>query len=93
VQLSRSKTTVLSYLLLALFGMAASWISWFNQSFRLEYAVPVIFSTLMLFWIRNNPIYYAKPFYRNAWHLNTLLLCLTAFAGIMQLFPLLFGGF
>lgn len=93
MQLSRSKTTVFSYLLLALFGMVASWLSWYNQSFRMEYSVPVIFATLMLYWIRKNPVYYAQPFYRHAWHLNTLLLCLTAIVGIIELYPSLHGVF
>ena len=93
MQLSRSKTTVLSYLVLALFGALASWLSWFNQEFRLEYAVPAIFATLMLSWIRNNSSFYAQPFYRNAWRFNTVLLWLTAIPGLMLMLPKLVGGF
>jgi len=93
VQLSRSKTTVVSYLVLALFGTVASWLSWFNLDFRLEYSVPAVFATLMLFWIRNNPLYYAMPFYRNAWRLNTTLLWLTALPGLLLHIPLLFATF
>ena len=89
MQLNRSKTSVVSYLVLALFGVIASWLSWLNNDFRLEYAVPSVFATLMLFWIRNNPAYYAKPFYRNAWYLNTLLLLLTALPGLLLKLPVL----
>jgi hypothetical protein len=92
VKLSRSKSTVVSYLVLALFGVVASWLSWFNQDFRVEYSVPAVFATLMLFWIRNNPTYYAQPFYRNAWRLNTLLLWLTALPGLLLKFPTLVGA-
>ncbi len=93
MQLNRSKTTVVSYLVLALFGVVASWLSWFNHDFRLEYSVPAVFATLMLFWIRNNPTYYAIPFYRNAWRLNTILLWLTALPGLLLKFPSLVAGF
>ncbi len=89
MQLSRSKTTVVSYLLLAAFGVVASWLSWLSDAFRLEYSVPAVFATLMLYWIRNNPEYYAKPFYRNAWRLNTLLLWLTALPGLLLQFATL----
>jgi hypothetical protein len=92
VKLSRSKSTVVSYLVLALFGVVASWLSWFNQDFRVEYSVPAVFATLMLFWIRNNPTYYAQPFYRNSWRLNTLLLWLTALPGLLLKFPTLVGA-
>ncbi len=92
MQLNRSKTTVVSYLLLAVFGVVASWLSWFNDDFRLEYSVPAVFATLMLYWIRNNPAYYAKPFYRNAWHLNTLLLWLTALPGLLLKIPTLISA-
>ncbi|MBU1437346.1 MAG: hypothetical protein KJ930_12535 [Gammaproteobacteria bacterium] len=92
MKVSRSKSTVVSYLVLALFGVVASWLSWFNQDFRVEYSVPAVFATLMLFWIRNNPTYYAQPFYRNAWRLNTLLLWLTALPGLLLKFPTLVGA-
>jgi hypothetical protein len=92
MQLHRSKTTVVSYLLLAAFSVVASWLSWFNDDFRLEYSVPAVFATLMLYWIRNNPSYYAKPFYRNVWHLNTLLLCLTAIPLLLVKLPTLISA-
>ncbi len=86
MQLNRSKSTVVSYLALALFGVIASWLSWFNGDFRLEYAAPALFATFLLFWIRTNPTYYAKPFYKNAWRLNTLFLWLTVLPGLLLKF-------
>ncbi len=82
MQLSRSKSTVVSYLALSFLGVVASWLSWFNGEFRLEYAAPGMFATLLLFWIRINPEYYAKPFYKNAWRLNSVFLFLTSLPGL-----------
>ena len=86
MQLSRSKTTVVSYLALAFFGVVASWLSWYNGDFRLEYSAPGLFATLLLFWIRTNPTYYAKPFYKNAWRINTLFLWLSLLPSFMLKF-------
>jgi hypothetical protein len=86
VQLSRSKTTVISYVVLAFFGVAASWISWYSGHFRLEYSAPGVVATLLLFWIRINRAYYAQPFYKNAWRLNTLFLWLSLIPAVLLKF-------
>lgn len=83
MKLNRSKTTVVSYLALAVFGVIAGWLSWFYDDYQLEYAIPNVFATLMLFWIPGNRAYVTIPFYRNAWRLNTLLLCLAAAPGLL----------
>ncbi len=78
MQLSRSKTSVSSWLLFAFCCLVASAISLNAGVFELTYAVPALAICSTLYWIRTEPHYYRQTFYRRAWHLNLLLLSLLA---------------
>jgi hypothetical protein len=78
MQLSRSKTSVASWLLFAFCSLVASAISLNAGVFQLTYAVPALAICLTLYWTRTDPHYYRQTFYRRAWHLNLLLLSLLA---------------
>lgn len=87
MQLNRSKTTVISYLALAFLGVVASWLGWYNADVRLEYSAPTLFATLMLFWIRTNPSFYANSFYKSAWRLNIVMLLLAFLPALLLRIP------
>lgn len=78
MQLSRSKSSVASWLLFAFCCVVASVISLRSGAFELTYTVPALAICLTLYWTRTDSHYYRQPFYRWAWRINLLLLLLLA---------------
>lgn len=73
-KLSRSKTSVASWLMLSGVGVVATAISAHAEVFQLSYAFPTLIVTMMLHWMRTDAHYYQQPFYRYAWLINQLLI-------------------
>jgi hypothetical protein len=74
MQLSRSKTSVMAWLLFVLCSLVASLISLSAGVFNLSYALPAMLIGLTLHWLRTDRRYSSQPFYRIAWRVNLMLM-------------------
>ena len=81
MSVNQSKTTVLSWLLLSMTGVVASWASLIHDQFAFIYALPSLASAVMLMWIRRQPSFYAQPFYRTSWQVSIILVWLLIIPG------------
>lgn len=78
---NHSKTMVTSWLLLSITGVVACWASLFHGHFEIIYGLPSVVSAAMLMWIRQQPHFYAQPFYRLSWQISMILLWLLLIPG------------
>lgn len=81
MSVNQNKTTVLSWLLLSMTGVVASWASLLHGQFEFFYSLPTVASTVMLMWIRQQRSFYAQPFYRISWQISIVLICLLVIPG------------
>lgn len=73
MQLSRSKTSVMAWLLFVCCSLVASLISLSAGVFNLSYALPAMLIGLSLHWLHTDRRYANQPFYRRAGRVNLLL--------------------
>lgn len=70
MQLSRSKTSVIAWLLFVFCSLVACLISLNAGVFTVSYALPALMICLTLHWMRTDRRYYSQPFYRIAWQIT-----------------------
>ncbi len=85
MSVNQSKTMVVSWLLLSVTGVVACWASLFNGQFETIYGLPSVVGAAMLMWIRQQPKFYAQPFYRLSWQISMILLWLLLVPGCYYL--------
>lgn len=67
MQLSRSKTSVVAWLLFVFCSLVACLLSLKAGVFTISYALPALLICSTLHWLRTDRRYYSQPFYRMAW--------------------------
>ncbi len=82
---NRGKGMVMSWLLLSLVGVVATWSGFLAGELNTIYGLPTAIATYMLFWIRRDNNFYQQPYYRFSWQLNVVFCLLLLFPGLYQL--------
>ncbi len=89
---NRGKGMVMSWLLLSLVGVVATWSGFLAGELNTIYGLPTAIATYMLFWIRREPFYYQQLFYRVCWQLNVTFCLFLLFPGMYQIVRLAMHG-